>query len=286
MVEIRQALQYPICMLGMFALFCIPQVTGAETRGGKGETHIRPSASEYPAQITNAMGMKFVRIPPGNFMMGSPPSERGRDRDELQHPVTLSKAFYMQTTEVTQGQWVAIMGHNPSYFGRCGPDCPVERVSWYDVQRFIHRLNDRTKGKPYRLPTEAEWEYAARAGSRTALPTGDLSVTGCGLDANLHRIAWYCGNSAYMTHPVARKEPNAFGLYDMLGNVWEWCNDWYGDYTPESAMDPQGLEVGRIRVNRGGGHRDFSRFCRSANRLRYMPFDHTDDLGFRLVWVP
>ncbi len=238
------------------------------------------------SEVTNKLEMKFVLIPAGTFGMGSPPTEKGRDRDEMLHPVTISKAFYLQTTEVTQGQWQAVMGNNPSHFNQCGQDCPVERVSWFDVQKFIRRLNQQEKMKTYRLPTEAEWEYAARAGTTTPFANGTITQTGCDYDPVLDRMGWYCGNSSYQTHRAALKQPNAWGLYDMHGNVWEWCQDWYDDYPIGRVVDPSGPSIGWIRANRGGSMNDFARFCRSANRIRYMPFDHTNDLGFRLVMEP
>ncbi|KPA17999.1 Sulphatase-modifying factor domain protein, partial [Candidatus Magnetomorum sp. HK-1] len=176
--------------------------------------------------FTNSIGMTFVRIPAGTFIMGSPEDELGRWSDEVLHQVTLTQDFYMQTTEVTQGQWKAIMGNNPSYFSNCGDNCPVEYVSWNDAQEFIQKLNQK-EGDTYRLPTEAEWEYAARAGSTTALANGNLVEKDCNLDVNLNAMGWYCGNSNSETHQVAQKQANAWGLYDMHGNVWEWCNDWY-----------------------------------------------------------
>ncbi|HLC15756.1 MAG TPA: SUMF1/EgtB/PvdO family nonheme iron enzyme, partial [Thermodesulfovibrionia bacterium] len=162
------------------------------------------------SNIENSLKMKFAYIPPGKFMMGST-------------NVTLSQGFFMQTTPVTQGQWKALMGNNPSRFKRCGDDCPVESVSWHDAQKFIEKLNKREGVNKYRLPTEAEWEYAARAGSDTAYCFGDD-------EARLSEYAWYDKNSDGRTHPVAKKKPNAWWLYDMHGNVWEWSEDWYGDY--------------------------------------------------------
>lgn len=164
--------------------------------------------------------MTFNRIPTGTFMMGSPEDEPMRDSDETQHQVTLTNSYYMQTTEVTQGQWKAVMGSNPSWFSDCGDDCPVEEVSWDDVQEFITELNKLGQGT-YRLPTEAEWESAARAGSMTAFANGDITETGSGYDPNLDAMGWYSCNSDSKTHPVAQKQPNAWGLYDMHGNVWE-----------------------------------------------------------------
>ncbi|WP_320042265.1 SUMF1/EgtB/PvdO family nonheme iron enzyme [uncultured Desulfobacter sp.] len=195
------------------------------------------SLIEPNKKIKNELGMTFVYIPPGTFMMGSPDSEPGRDDDEILHPVTLTKGFYMQTTQVTQAQWQAVMGDNPSDFSGCGYDCPVERVSWEDVQEFIDRLNQQLSDTGYRLPTEAEWEYAARAGSQTAFANGPITIieSGLDLDPNLDAMGWYCYNAHGKTHPVAQKAANDWGLYDMHGNVWEWCADWYDDY-PEDEL--------------------------------------------------
>jgi formylglycine-generating enzyme required for sulfatase activity len=158
--------------------------------------------------------------------MGSPPDEPGRQKNEKQHRVRLTQGFYMQTTEVTQGQWRALMGENPSRFKNCGENCPVENVSWNRTQEFIRRLNEWENKPVYRLPTEAEWEYACRAGSKAALANGMLTELGCDHDPNLDKIGWYCGNAKYELRPVGLKAPNTWGLYDMHGNAWEWCEDW------------------------------------------------------------
>jgi formylglycine-generating enzyme required for sulfatase activity len=237
-------------------------------------------------KLINNLGMEFVYIPPGRFMMGSPSGEPGRDDDERQHRVTLTKGFYMQTTEVTQGQWKRLMGNNPSRFKNCGNDCPVERVSWDDCREFIRKLNRMAGGHKYRLPTEAEWEYAARAGSTTAFAHGGIMTTGCRLDPNLDAMGWYCGNSEKRTHAVAQKKPNAWGLYDMHGNVWEWCRDWYGAYPSGSVTDPKGPSSGAVRVDRGGGWGSVARYCRSADRGKGTPGHGFYYLGFRLVREP
>jgi formylglycine-generating enzyme required for sulfatase activity len=195
--------------------------------------------------ITNYPDMKFVYIPPGTFMMGSPPEEKGRYDRETLHEVTLTKGFYLQTTQVTQAQWKAVMGNNPSRFQGCD-DCPVETVFWNDVQDFIRKLNQREGKDIYRLPTEAEWEYTARAGSTTGYCFGDD-------ESLLSEYAWYDKNSENKTHPVATRKPNAWGLYDMHGNVWEWCEDRYGDYPSGKVTDPVGTSDGSFRVLRGGG---------------------------------
>ena len=163
--------------------------------------------------------MKFRKIPAGKFTMGSPENESGRDSDEgPQHRVTLTKEFYMGETEVTQGLWKAVMGNNPSNFKDCGDDCPVEQVYWNVVQEFIKKLNRMVSGGNFRLPTEAEWEYAVRAGNTSRYSFGEN-------ESRLGQYAWYRSNSNMRTHSVAQKKPNAWGLYDMHGNVWEWVQE-------------------------------------------------------------
>jgi formylglycine-generating enzyme required for sulfatase activity len=241
-----------------------------------------PSPQKRYPPITNSLGMKFVYIPPGEFLMGSPPEEPGRYEDEIQHRVRLTQGFFMQTTEVTQGQWRALMGKNPSGFKNCGKNCPVENVRWKDVQAFIQKLN-KSVGKPvYRLPTEAEWEYACRAGSTSALANGPLSELACGHDPNLDKIGWYCGNAKGKTHSVRLKAPNGWGLYDMHGNVWEWCEDWYGGYLTGAVDNPVGPLKGSYRVMRGGGWGNGAVRCRSAGRRNVNPGYRSTYVGFRL----
>ena len=222
---------------------------------------------------TNSLGMEFMWIAPGSFLMGSPADEEGRFGDELQHEVRISEGFWMGRYEVTQGEWQSVMGANPSGFKDCGPRCPVEQVSWFDAEEFIRRLNGRESGKGhrYRLPTEAEWEYAARAGT-TGARYGELG-----------EIAWYDENSGDRTHPVGQKQANAWDLHDMLGNVWEWTGDWYGEYPPGSVTDPQGSSSGSYRVYRGGSWDGNARYVRSAYRIIDSPGIRIDYFGFRLV---
>jgi formylglycine-generating enzyme required for sulfatase activity len=192
------------------------------------------------------------------------------------------------------------MGSNPSFFKNCGEDCPVESVSWEDIQEFIKKLNQRESEYQYRLPTEAEWEYAARAGSDSAFANGGISELECGYDANLAVMGWYCGNGGVDykgcyddsdyggskcagPHPVADKAPNAWGLYDMHGNVYEWCQDWYDDYPNGSVADPDGPSSGAARVLRGGSWDYFAAYCRSANRGRDGPGGRSLISGFRLA---
>jgi len=223
---------------------------------------------------------KFVLIPAGTFTMGSPSGffsgESGRDPDETQHKVTISRPFYMQTTEVKQGQWRKVMGSNSSQSISCGDDCPVETVSWNDVQEFIRKLNSMEGTDRYRLPTEAEWEYAARAGTTTRFHTGNS-------DEDLSRAGWYSGNSGFSTHPVGQKTSNAWGLYDMHGNVFEWVHDWKGGYPAGSVTDPEGPSSGSVRVVRGGSGYGLARDCRSAFRDDFDPGVRVGSLGFRLL---
>ncbi len=237
----------------------------------------------------------FVRIEPGTFTMGSPEGEEGRHDNETQHEVTITRAFWLQSTEVTQGQWRAVMGTSPSYFSSCGDDCPVETVSWEDAVAYVNALS-ASEGldacysgstfaglgcEGYRLPTESEWEYAARAGTTTATYAGDLTAADCD-DATLPGIAWFSCNSARRTHEVGTKRVNGWGLYDMLGNVSEWTGDWYSSSYPSgSVRDPLGPDGGSSRVVRGGGWGGGARFVRAARRSSRGPARRSSYLGFR-----
>ncbi len=214
--------------------------------------------------------------PPGTFTMGSPPSKEGRYDDETQHSVTLTQGFWMGETEVTQGLWKEVMGSNPSRI-KSGDTYPVESVSWDDCQKFIEKLNARSDVKPtglrFALPTEAQWEYACRAGT-----TGDYGGTG-----RLDDMGWYDGNSGNQTHPVGQKEPNAWNLRDMHGNVREWCQDWYGNYPTGAVTDPTGPASGVLRVLRGGSYWRYARSCRSAYRNGSWPASRGRSRGLRLL---
>jgi len=226
--------------------------------------------------VSENLGLKFVYIPSGTFTMGSPLYETDRYEDEKQHSVTLTKGFYIQTTEVTQRQWTAVMGNNPSFFQNCGDNCPVDHVSWNDVQEFIRKLNQQEGSDVYRLPAEAEWEYACRAGSTTRFCYGDD-------EKRLGEYAWFEENSEGRTHPVGRKKPNAWGLYDMHGNVWEWCQDWYGEYPHGAAIDPKGPPKGSRRVLRGASAFNASWNVRSTLRTNDPPDFRGGLAGFRIL---
>jgi formylglycine-generating enzyme required for sulfatase activity len=245
--------------------------------GSFGQTAQSCSLETGLSTYTNSIGMEFVLIPSGWFMMGS---DKEKDQealdDETPHRVTISKPFYLGKYEVTQAQWEAVMGSNPSYFK--GRDNPVETVSWDDVREFIKSLNIKEGNGCWRLPTEAEWEYACRAGTTGVYSFGD--------DENsLGHYAWYDGNSK-SAHPVGQKRPNAWGLYDMHGNVWEWVQDWYGEYPTSSVLDPRGPSSGSYRVNRGGSWDDDARNCRSAYRDNDTPGNRYIGMGFRLALSP
>jgi len=223
--------------------------------------------------FTGQAGIEFVLIPAGTFIMGG---ETGYDDSKPPHQVTLSKPFYLGTYQVTQSQWKTIMGKNPSKF--TGDTRPVEQVSWNDGQEYVRKLNSREGVNMYRLPTEAEWEYACRAGTGARFCFGDD-------EARLEEYAWFDDNSKGETHPVGQKKPNLWGLYDMHGNVWEWCQDWFAEsyYKVSPDKDPQGAKNGSFRVFRGGGWFDNAGGCASAYRYRDAPGGRFNYLGFRLA---
>jgi formylglycine-generating enzyme required for sulfatase activity len=218
--------------------------------------------------------MEFVLIPAGDFLMGS--TDRLEEERPI-HRVRISQPFYLSRYPVTQAQWEVLRGGNPSFF-KGDSNRPVESVSWTDVQEFIRLLNREEGGSAYRLPTEAEWEYARRARSTTAYCFGDD-------ESRLAEYAWYKANAEGKTHPVGKKEPNAWGLYDLHGNVFEWVEDWYETtyYQRSPAQDPRGPSFGRDRVDRGGSWNHDAWNCRSARRGRLTPDAHASDTGFRLA---
>jgi formylglycine-generating enzyme required for sulfatase activity len=227
------------------------------------------------------LALELGWIAPGTFIMGSPVNEPERNKAEgPQTEVTLTNGFWLGRTEVTQTQYEAVTGLNPSTFKSVGGDAPVERVSWIDAMAFCRKLTERERtahrlpeGYAYTLPTEAQWEYAYRAGATAAYP------------AEPHVSSWYDQNSGGTTHPVAKKRPNAWGLYDMAGNVVEWCFDWYGDYPGGSVTDPKGPRRGYYRMARGGSWRTDARLGRAAARSGGSEgrLDYT--IGFRVALV-
>ena len=248
----------------------------------------------------------FVLIPAGEFLMGSPQTEMCRQLDETQHSVTLTHSFFIKTTEVTQAEFETIMGYNPSLFTECGSDCPVDSACYVEQAEFCNQLSiklglepcydldpdnmdwgtvswpDGYDCKGYRLPTEAEWEYAARAGTTTAYFSGEVMDCKCE-DPVLEPVAWYCGNGGSSAHPVGQKEPNAWGLYDMAGNLFENCWDWYGPMNSDLVVDPLGPEEGLYKMNRGGSFYFYAADCRSAFRKADSPHDCSEYIGFRVV---
>ncbi|OGF59329.1 MAG: hypothetical protein A2Y62_13655 [Candidatus Fischerbacteria bacterium RBG_13_37_8] len=294
-------------------------------------------ADKKVREYQNETGIKFVMIPAGKFEMGSPADEPGRDKDETRHQVEISRSFYMSRYEITQGQWESLMGPSQSMFKGCGKNCPVERVNWFEAVAYANALSEKEglekcyelsgcsgkagtginctsvllnslSCKGYRLPTEAEWEYAARAGSKTAIYVGNLTIKGDCNEPKLDKIACYCGNSGVDyagtedcsnwaeeynaqykaqrcgTHPVGQKEGNKWGLHDMLGNVWEWVWDWYGEYSLSAVTDPLGPKSGSYRVVRGGSWLNFAKICRSALRHKNDPANCiSHHHGFRLA---
>jgi len=241
--------------------------------------------------LGNGIKLEMVKIKAGTFMMGSPESELGRYSDETQHRVMLTKDYWLGKFEVMQAQYEAVMGNNPSYFK--GSNRPVEQVSWNDAKDFCRKLNERYAGKlpagyKFDLPTEAQWEYACRAGTTTAL-NNTTNLTDEKHDCkNLTAVAWYYNRGKYnenQTYPVGKKYPNNWGLYDMHGNVLEWCRDWYEPYSG-NMTNPMGPSSGSCRVYRGGSWRNPARRCRSAYRYNWLPGNRDNDLGFRLALVP
>jgi len=245
-----------------------------------------PSATKAMApakRLSNRVGMTFASIPAGSFLMGSPDSEPERDPIERQHRVTLTRGFYLQTTEVTQGQWQAVMGENPAGFRQCGDACPVDALSWEQIQAFLGKMNQLEKDKTYRLPTEAEWEYAARAGTTTPFATGKcLSTVQANINGETPMPGCVSGEFSLGPRKVASFPPNAWGLHDMHGNVWEMTQDWFGPYPDKAITDPTGPASGTLRVVRGASWRMDAKFARSANRFQNI----RDFAGVRLVLVP
>ena len=224
--------------------------------------------------MKDGISIDMVKVEAGTFMMGATSEMKDPYDDEKPvHQVTLTNDYYMGKYEVTQALWQAVMGKNPSYFK--GDNLPVNYVRWKDCQRFISKLNSMT-GRKFRLPTEAEWEYAARGGKKSR----GYQYSG---SSNISDVAWYDGNSGDKTHPVGTKQANELGIYDMTGNVLEWCQDWYGSYYSSSLTNPTGATSGSRHVNRGGSWHSNVRRSSSSCRYGVIYVDRDLDLGFRLA---
>ena len=269
-----------VVLVALMALGSLTLATARESKdvGGK----VKSLPQELTVDLGKGVKLEMVLIPAGEFMMGSLDSDNSADKDEKpQHRVRITKAFYLGKYLMTQEQWEAVMDNNPSQLK--GPKNPAENLSWDDCQRFLEKLNAKIamqRGE-FVLPTEAQWEYACRAGSTTRYCFGDE-------ESALGEYAWYGANSGNTTHPVGEKKPNAWGLYDMHGNVWEWCQDWYDSryYANTPTDDPMGPRTGSNRVFRGGCLGDGAGGCRSADRYAYGPGGRGCYLGFRTSLVP
>lgn len=256
----------------------------------------------HSSAFENSIGMKFKLVRPGQFLMGSPSDEPGHEKDEKLHKVTITRPFLIASTEATQRQWLKIMNYNPSSKLNNCIDCPVDSVSWKEAMAFIKKLNKKESTRSYRLPTEAEWEFACRAGSKKAFHTGDITAQNCEYDKNLDKAGWYCGNSnrdknnfRLVPHLPGLKQPNKNGLYDMHGNLMEWCFDstsWNSLFstTPSAGMEtyinniknPVGKK-GNKKILRGGSFVQSTTMARAANRFFYSPGVKRNFIGFRLV---
>ena len=250
------------------------QAVTKKTQPARQAQQQKPAASTSRPKVSlDDIMRNMVYVEGGTFTMGATSEQQEPDYDEKPtHRVSLS-SFYIGKYEVTQALWKAVMGSNPS--NRKGDNLPVENVSWNDCQTFLRKLNAMT-GKNFRLPTEAEWEFAARGGNRSR----GYQYSG---SKKINDVAWYYNNSGGETHPVGTKAPNELGIYDMSGNVWEWCQDWKGSYSSSTQTNPKGPSSGSFRVNRGGSWGNNARCCRVANRYDYAPGGRYSCLGLRLA---
>jgi formylglycine-generating enzyme required for sulfatase activity len=269
-----------VALVAFVALGGLAAATAQEPREAGGKAKSPPK--ELTFDLGGGVKLEMVLVPAGEFTMGSPDSDKDAFSDEKpQHRVRITKPFYLGKYEVTQEQWKAVMGNNPSYAK--APKYAVELVSWEDRQNFLDRLNAKlgAGGGKFHLPSEAQWEYACRAGSTTKFCYGDD-------EARLGDYAWFADNSHGKSHPVGEKKPNAWGLYDMHGNVWDWCHDWYdgGYYAKSPVDDPRGPATGTGHVGRGGGRTAIAKLCRSAVRYEFKAGYKDFNLGLRIAQVP
>ena len=246
----------------------------SSSNNSSGSPSVASGSNAISIPVKDGISIEMVKVEAGTFMMGATPEMEKPNSDEKPlHQVTLTNDYYMGKYEVPQALWEAVMGSNPSAYK--GDNLPVEMVSWNDCQEFISKLNSLT-GRKFRLPTEAEWEYAARGGKKSR----GYQYSG---NSNITDVAWYDGNSGSKTHPVGTKQANELGIYDMSGNVYEWCSDWYGSYSSSSQTNPTGADSGSFRVFRGGGWGIYARGCRLSYRYIFTPDDRRSYLGLRLA---
>jgi formylglycine-generating enzyme required for sulfatase activity len=259
---------YLICTVFLISIIACASIQVADAQSEEKESTTEKS-SDKDGAITDSIGMKLKLIEPGKFMMGS---KKGESNERPVHWVKISNPFYIGVHEVTQAQYEEVMGKNPSHVK--GPSIPVDSVTWAEAMSFCKKLSEK-EGVRYRLPTEAEWEYACRAETETEYYWGD-EIDG--------EYAWHYDNSEDKPHDVGTRKPNDWGLYDMSGNVWEWCYDWYAPkYPGDRVKDPRGPKEGKSRVVRGGSWYNSAKYCRSATRSRYNPNRTSDYTGFRVV---
>jgi formylglycine-generating enzyme required for sulfatase activity len=245
---------------------------------------VAAAAEPLPVWTEPVTGLEFVLLPAGSFEMGSPAGEPGRELQETPHRVTLTRPFWLGRTEVTQAAWQRVMGSNPSKFLDSGPRAPVEEVTWFDAQRFLARLAELSPGNRFRLPTEAEWEDACRAGTTTAYATGDrLATDQANYDGRYPLPGQPRGINRDRTLPVASFAPNAWGLFDLHGNVWEWTADEPCPYPAGAVTDPAGACGAELKVIRGGSFDFDAASARSALRTTHRPQDRGPSLGLRIV---
>jgi len=251
-------------------------------------TNLSIAGREVTLTLPGGVPLVMVGVPAGTFQMGSPPTERSRGTEETLHPVTLTREYWVGKFEVTQEQWRAVMGNNPSLFASCGGGCPVEQVSWDDIHGangFLARLNQLLGTTKFRLPTEAEWERAARGGTQTRFSFGDAldGDDGCGVNAGASPYVWWCSNSGSSVEPAGAKAANPYGLFGMHGNVCEWVEDRHASLSSSPQTDPPGPETGLRRVLRSGSWNYNLRTTRSAYRFGSLPQGRYSFVGFRLA---
>ena len=269
-------------LVAAMAMLTVTYVGCKGQGGGEGEGGEETVVEEMPETMTFKVGnseFTVSRVDPGTFTIGPVAGDPEVTEDEKPaHKVDLTETYYIGRTEVTQELYAAVMGKNPSNFK--GSNLPVEQVSYNDALEFCKRLSEKT-GKNFTLPTEAQWEYAARGGQKS--PEQPELYSGSN---NINEVSWFGDNSGEKTHPVATKAPNALGIYDMTGNVFEWCLDWYGSYKGAGTTDPNGPAKGVDRVLRGGSWRGEAKNCRVSYRFNYGPDHNRFNLGFRVVMLP